>query len=187
MGSSLSSMRWFIDLILESQGLPVITTLSILFWTSWIIYRHIGDVKALKIAKQKYGASNVRRMGVLSEIWQIMYETNNSPIIHAFEYGPNSGYDLCSTFWESFSKKYVNWRSIPIKINGRWFWKEISIKDFKIEQHCKSIKIKSNGNTRKALMKFVNDHNMNKPFDPNKPLWECYYIHFDDVENEAYA
>jgi len=183
----------------ELQWLAAIVSVSIIFWSSWISYRRFGDANALQLAKQKYGKNNnsastsssslsVRRMGVLSELWQIMYETNNSPIIHAFEYGPNSGYHLLSEFWQSFTEKYVNWRSVPVKINGRWFWREIDIKDFHIGDHCKRVELTSiNGDTQKALANFVNENNMNKPFDAEKPHWEAYYVSFTDVKNEAYG
>lgn len=168
-------------------------SLSIIFWTSWLFWEIICEKQALNLAIKLHGdngKSNIRRMGLLSELWQIMYETNNSPIIHAFEYGPNSGYHFLTEFWSSFSKKYVNFRSIPIKVNKRWFWKEIEIRDYNkfIQTQCKQIKLETiNGSTEKAVAKFVNDLNMNKPFNKNKPYWEAYYISFTDNKSAAYG
>jgi len=173
--------------ILAVQCLTVFTALSAVFWTTWIAYRHYGDRHALQTAQIKYGLHRIRRMGVLSELWQIMYETNNSPVIHGFEYGPDSGFNIALEFWTSFSRKYVNWRSVPVQVDGRWFWREIDASDFDITEHCKHVRLKANGDARKALLRFVDESNMNRPFDPNRPYWEAWYISFHDDPAKAYA
>eukprot|EP01084_Bolivina_argentea_P071369 129790_1 len=179
-------MTFFTELDDVWQWIGVVVSISTLFLTSWVCYRRVADLNALNTAQQTYGKSKIRRMGTLSELWQILYETYSSPTIHAFEYGPDSGYHLLKEFWLSFSKKYKNWRCVPVKVNNRWFWREIDDKDFNIEHHCKHIILKSNGNTQKAIVNWMNNNNMNRPFDPNKPHWETYYIQFDD-SNEAYG
>ena len=165
----------------------MLTAFIIIFLTTLIVYRRIGDAVALRRARSLYGSSSIRRMTVLSEFWQILYSKKKSPIVHGFEVCPaiDGGAALNMEFWRSFSRKYVNWRSVPVEVDGRWFWREIEAKDFCVENHVECVTLKSNGDPQAALTRFVVEQDMNRPFDRKQPYWESKYIRFDDAANEV--
>eukprot|EP01084_Bolivina_argentea_P110427 197186_1 len=158
----------------------IITTVCTVIWVTYGKYQ---ASKTLQMAKKKFPDSNVRRMGLLSELWQIMYETHNSPMIHAFEIATfKNGTETVESvikFWTSFSKKYINFRSVPVKINSKWFW--IEKLNFDPTQQIKQIEIDSKHN----LTTFLNDFNLNSSFNEALPYWEAYYITFKQQKNEA--
>merc|ERR1719361_3090236 len=136
-----------------------------LFLGLWIWYRHHQDKKAIEMAKKRFPNQNPRRMGMLSELWHIMYTSNNAPTIHAFEQGQVSNqntqdpFESVVEFWSNFAKKYINFRSVPVKINNRWFWIEMK-SDYDPSKQIKQIQLTS----KDELNDFLNSK-LNTPFD----------------------
>ena len=158
----------------------------ILLLILWIWYRRNKDKTAVEIAKKRYPNQNPRRMGMLSELWHVMYAQNNGPTIHAFEHGELSKsithdpFESAVEFWKHICAKYINFRSVPTKIQNRWFW--IEKKEYDPTKQVRKIQLAS----KDKLTEFLNSK-LDTPFDKNLPFWEAYFIRFDNEPTEVYT
>ena len=153
-----------------------------------------AERKKLEISikdKDKKNASciSLRPMDLMSEIWHRMYEDHESPIIHGFEFIPNHPFDVFVKVWQTMCEEYIDFRSIPVKIGTHYYWKEVSISDIDLNYHIRHIQIDEvidnldDKNPKHHSMKHllankVNQAQMNRNFDPNRPHWEAYYYTF---------
>ena len=142
-----------------------------------------------KTEKKNASCLSLRPMDLMSEVWHRMYEDHESPIIHGFEFIPNHPFDVYFKVWSTMCQEYINFRSIPIKIGRHYYWKEISVSDIDLNYHIKHIKIDEviddlkDGNPKHHSMKHllankVNQLQMNRNFDENRPHWEAFYYTF---------
>jgi len=183
-------------------GLVLFVIISLSLVAFWF-FQKIQNVGKEEVPTLKDG-SKLRRMGLLSEIWHHLYLSNQSPNIHSAVYGFDPAKKSQIEFWEEVCRQCPNFRSVPLKQNGLWYWKELNLSKIDIKKHLTEIELDWTKEEKKSddkeesvnadadrhvqkIAAFITEKQLSRPFDKERPHWEAIYVKLKGTDNRVFG